>query len=622
MRMLRLAIIFPLSLLVACGKNSGEGVSLVTGSRDATLKTFDKQIFELNSRIDERNDSVGKGFNSVTGLVVERCLENTGVQFIYDPRAQVSYDENLTSEQIVNKLGIGVNLNIPLEISGIPISLSPEINYAKESSVTTLAKTAHITVNIKKGYNQIIQSNNANIYFIKDEFYNFLKQNSADFFNTCGDEVIVKQFLNAQLLITAKFRFTNEKVKKDFETAIGASLLNPFALFATDNGKPSAELSLDSNAKVEESDNKFSTFLSKVTNTFGKVSTESSGLTPSLKVKLSNMHEETLKNVTLSVKAIQLGGDPSRLPALVSSSCILSDSKSCESIFRVFQQYAAEDFPEQLRDKDSNDKSDKTKTFYAGDTEKVLYSTLPISNKNKQNIGKEIAKYLDSSLNFTQLKLNLRNDIKESFKKYLNAQDLISSNTFLQLAQDEIKLVKETKTIAENNLYGLFRFVNQCYSDTKKCQSEYTNNKAIFYKNFDENFDEIRAWSLLAATTANWQPIRYTIGFFNSDRMTQDFLMTSSFRGYSLFFIKYLDRERNKITSKNYNNISLSTSMRCHSWFSDSLGKLWLHEVQANTVLPVTDSITNACGAKASFAGTFNSDLSKLGQFYFEIWAQ
>ncbi len=98
--------------------------------------------------------------------------------------------------------------------------------------------------------------------------------------------------------------------------------------------------------------------------------------------------------------------------------------------------------------------------------------------------------------------------------------------------------------------------------------------------------------------------------------------MTSKFRGYNSFFIKYLDKNRNKIIIEKYGGIHLSTSFRCHDWLSDALGKVWLHEVNPNIVIPISDSITNACGSKATFASTHNSDLEKIGPFFLEIWAQ
>ncbi len=655
---------FTLIIFVACAKSSETNDSGMTHSRDVTVNSFNKDMVALNTKIDDRNDSIGKGYNSITGLSLERCLENDSSQFIYDANSNVSYEANLSSEQILNKLGIGVNLKIPIEVSGIPITLSPEINYAKESSVTNLSKTAHIKIDIKKGYNQIIKKDNASGYILRDDYFKSLKKNSAEFFNICGDEIIVKQHLKAQLFVTAKFTFSDVKVKKDFETGIGVSLPNPFVFFDKKDIKPEGVKVVTPQSSVANSQNntnsqtsatnkelqnvdtsintpeiqanpgsattqaepdssKFKTFITYIKDIFSKfVASDGAGLSAEFKAKLSLVNQQTLQNVTLTIKAIQLGGDPTKLPALVMSSCNLSDLKSCEIIFQTIQKYAAVDFPEQLNDSLNLSDNQANMKFYAGDNEKYLYANLPIFNKENQNISNEIGKYNDSSPNFTQLKINLRNDIRESFVKFLNAQDIKSSKSFNLLAHDEINLVNTTITNAENNLYALFRFVNQCYNDVIKCQMSYNNEKSTFYKEFDKNFNEIRAWQLIATSTANWQPVRYILGAFNSDRITQDFIMPSSLRGYSLLYIKFIDKDRNKITNQKYTGISLNTSFRCHNWLSDALGQVWLHEVSANSVIPITDSLINACGSKSSFACSFNSDLGKLGQFYLEVWAQ
>ena len=42
----------------------------------------------LNDRIDDRIDSIGRGFNSITGLIAERCFDNDAYNFIYEPSSK------------------------------------------------------------------------------------------------------------------------------------------------------------------------------------------------------------------------------------------------------------------------------------------------------------------------------------------------------------------------------------------------------------------------------------------------------------------------------------------------------------------------------------------------------
>ncbi|MGY3803815.1 hypothetical protein ACWNT8_07135 [Pigmentibacter ruber] len=610
--------------VIACSKTGGFNNPATNISREMIESSFPKEIIELNKTLDFRYDSVGKGFNSLTGTTSERCFENDSVQFIDAPASNITYEENLSSSQILSKIGIGINLNIPLQVTGGLITLSPEINYARDSSVSELSKTSHLVIEIKKGYNQIFIKDKINSFKMKDNYYKLVKQSLGEFFNTCGDEVIVKQFLKAQLFITAKYTFPDINVKKEFENAMGTSMFNPFIIFAKkEELKESISVpNLNAESKIEPKPRKLTEFLDALKKDYNVLFTEKgSGLSPEIKIKLNKISQKNLEKIFLSIKAIQLGGDPKKLPSFAVSACNLSDLKTCDSIFKLIQIYAANNFLDQLQDEKNLEQQNPEYKFYAGEFEKVLYSSIPIFSNDNININQDIEKYSDNSILFSQLKLNIRNDINDSFSKYLFAQEIKSAKSFNLLAKNEINLVNSTLSLAEKNLFNLMRFVRQCYSDTIKCQNEYSNSKNIFHQNFEKNFDDIHAWQLLASTSANWQPVRYVLGAFNSDRITQDFFVNSIFQGYSLFFFKYLDKDKNKVTVDKLPNVNLSTSFRCHSWLSDALGHIWLQEVYPNTVFPITENMLNICGTKASFSGSINSDLEKLGQFILEIWA-
>lgn len=603
-------------LLFSCGK-SPSGQNNPSQSNNTNKSTFSNDMKILNSKIDDRYDSVGKGFNSITGLVMERCLENDNVQFVLEPSSNISYEENLNSEQLLSKLGIGVNANIPLAISGVPLTFSPEVQYSNEHSSTSLARTAYLTIEIYKGYNQLGKKELNSEYKLKDIHYKSLKNSNSDFFNICGDEIVVKQRVKAQLLITAKFTFADLKTKSEFETAMGVSLPNPFNLILKKENTSPAE-SQEIKLEPVKKESKLNTVLSS----FKDVLKRSEGMSPSIKGKINTLKHETLQNISISIKAIQIGGNPSRLSGLLTSSCNLSEGGTCDVLFSSIQKYAAIDFPEQLKESLESNDPNTNKNFYLDNSERALYGNYIILGPDNKNVSNEITKYTDGSLEFTQLKLKVQKDIRSSFQNYLKGKNIQNSKSFNLLANDEIYLVNSTTDQAENNLYSLFRFLNKCFNDVKICQNDYVNNKKLFYKDFDKNFDDIRSWSLIASTQANWQPVRYVLGLFNSDRISQDFLMTSYLKGYSALFIKYLDKNRNKVTSEKFSGMNLATSFRCHDWLSDALGKEWLHEVSANVVIPISNSLTDACGSKSAFACTHNSDLEKIGQFFLEIWAQ
>lgn len=620
-------LIFSL-LTLSCGKVEQESnhTEENSGFRQEALKKFSSRMLDINNRIDERTDSVGKGYNSITGLIGERCLENEKAVFRLEPTSRVEYEENLSSQDLLNKLGIGVNANIPLEASGVPITLSPEMRYSREASSSSLARTVNVTVEFFKGYNELVKIDPNSEYKLKDIHYKSLIENSANFFNVCGDEIIVKQKAKALLLITAKFIFSNSKTKSEFEAAMGASIPNPFNFGGTSDSKSDANTSSDNDKKEDASKEKSESKINTVVNSLKdklspKSGGSSGGMLPEVKIKFSNLSQDTRKNIMIVLKATQLGGDPSKLPTLLGASCNLSDPGICDTLFSNIQKYASQDFPDQL--KETIDKKDENNKFYLGDTEKALYGSRTILSPDGKNISDSIIKYTDGSIEFTAFKIKVRTDVKTSFQNYLRAQDIATSKSFNLLANDEIKLVKNTQDLSENNLTGLFRFVNKCYADIKSCQSEYQSKRSLFYTDYDKAFDDIRAWTLIASDSANWQPVRYSfLGYWTSDRITGYFFKTSSLRGYNSFFIKYLDKDRNKITSAKYDGISLSTSFRCYSRFLDATGHKWLHEVEPNFIMQVSENIVTSCGSSNAFACTFNSNLSKLGHFTLQIWAE
>lgn len=634
-------------MLASCGKPNEGGNIQDNNFRKAILNQFSALMKDVNFRIDDRTDSIGKGFNSITGLAGERCLENEKSVFRFSPSARVDYEENLSSEQLLSKLGIGVNANIPISASGVPITLSPEMRYSKESGSTSLARTSNVTVEIIKGYNEITKVDPNSEYKLKDIHYKNLKAKSQNFFNACGDEIIVKQRVKALLLITAKFIFSDTKTKSEFEASMGASIPNPFNFGGKGSAKSSSteKKSDDKQAKSKEttndknknvaketdkenskeqkpSESKINTAINFVKDQLSSKGGSGGGMSPEIKVKFNNLSEEIRKNITIVIKATQLGGDPSRLPVLLSSSCTLSEPSTCDSLFTNIQQYASQDFPDQLGDiADYKDEASNNK-FYLGDTEKSLYGNLTILNPSGDDVSSQVSSYTDGSIEFSAFKLKVRKDVRTSFQNYLSSQDIQNSKSFKLLANDEISVVKNTQEISENNLSGLFRFINNCYRDIKVCQSNYDSSRKLFYTEYNKEFDNVRAWTLIGSAQASWQPVRYILGIFSSDRITSDFFTSSNLRGYSSFVIKYLDKDRNKITSDKYNGISLSTSFRCYNWFSDALGYLWLHEVNPNIVIPITSNLANSCGSKTAFACTHNSDLAKLGAFNIEIWAE
>jgi len=678
MKNLSSCIVISTFILVSCGKETEEKMNYLTEERKSVKDKFSEIMNDFNEKIDERTDSVSKGFNSITGLTADRCLENDNSKFIFEPNSRVSYEENLNSDQLQNKLGIGINATIPVQASGVPITLSPEMRYSIESSSSGLSRTANMTIEIIRGYNSLSASQNK--YFkLREEQYKNLKENKAEFFNSCGDEIIIKQKIKAQLLITAKFNFSDSKTKSEFEAAMGASIPVPFNLGGNQapasvpsptnptpvlpSSPPTNPSLIDSSnassrIRIAEPSSNYSDLEPGISSNRALVSNEinsrrievgikknlnatidllkdqllssngenkinpEAGMSPQIKVKFNNLSEETIRNISISIKAIQLGGDPTKLPTLLSATCKLSDPGACDSLFSSIQKYAAVDFPEQLKELPEASAEKTNNKYYLADTEKSLYGNFTILSPTGINISKDIIKYTDKSILFSNFKLLVRKDLRKNFQNYIRSQDIENSKSFKNLATDEIQLVKSTKEVSENNLYTTYRFLNSCFNDIKLCQHEYMERKKEFILDQDNLFDDIKPWTLISSTDAKWQPVRTFLGIHTSDRISIDFFYGSDLRGYTTFMIKYLDKNKNKITAKNYPRKDLSTSFRCATWWFDIGGKAWMRGVHPNNTYPISDHIVNLCEKRKISSVSQNSDLRDLDSFQLELWAE
>ncbi len=656
MKNARICIITLVTFSISCGKHSNEKEpenNFLSSYRATAKKKFSDIMSTLNDRIDDRIDSIGRGFNSITGLIAERCFDNDAYNFIYEPSSKIAYEENLTSDQLLSKLGIGVNATIPIQASGVPITLSPEVKYSLESSANSLARTSSITIEVIRGYNKIA-TKDSSFFKLKKEHYKILKKSKIDFFNTCGDEFIVKQNIKAQLIITAKFIFSDSKTKSEFETIMGASMPVPFNLGGRNGGnntRASDDNFLQPNTVTDANllprfrnriaephdlnekriSNQESNNTTKLNHALDDLKEEllltenesaTKGMSPELRVKVNQLSDSLKKNISISIKAIQLGGEPEKLPALLAANCKLSDPGECDNLFTTIQNYAAKDFPEQLKNTADPTNKENNKKYYLADTEKALYGNLTILDPLGNNISKDVLKLTAQSIEISKFKLQLRKDLRQNFQNYIRSQDIQNSQAYKYLANDEIKAVLETKENAENYLYTLFRFMNTCFVDINTCQKNYFEKNALISYVHNPIFDEIKTWSLVAISQAEWKRPRYFGPFFRSDRISEDFFEPFQLKGYSNFMIKFLDMHRNKITQEKFPVINLSSTLRCTTWCFDSYGKIWFQNLYPNKSYPVTDNLISQCKGKKIFSGTRNQDFEKLGVFMYEVWAE
>ncbi|WP_397601639.1 hypothetical protein [Silvanigrella sp.] len=201
--------------------------------------------------------------------------------------------------------------------------------------------------------------------------------------------------MKAQLLITAKFIFSDAKTKKDFETAMGVSIPNPFSIgnkktsndtLTITNITPSIS-SVGTQTDPPKSGRKLNSVILFLKNSLSELLKVAEGMSPSIKVKLNLLNQETLKNISISIKAIQLGGSSNKLNGIVNTSCRLSEPGTCDILFKNIQKYAANDFPDQLNETIDSSDANSNKKFYFGDTETALYRNLLILGSDKKMLA-------------------------------------------------------------------------------------------------------------------------------------------------------------------------------------------------------------------------------------------
>ncbi len=670
MRIFRTFYIFTALFITSCGKEKSDTPDSMSANRLKAFGTFSSNMQKANIDGDfNRLDSVGKGFKSITGVSANRCLENQTSYFTFDPSANIDYQTDLSQQQLLNKIGVGVSATIPVNVSGVPVTISPEAGYAREASVDNLSRTGTVTIKIVKGKYSLGKVNQANPYKLSDKYTQSLNNHSGEFFMLCGDKVITQQNAEASLVITTVFRFNNSQTKNTFDASLGAKIPIPFSFGGkkadlktgdkteskqVDSSPKTADASTNTNTKkVDASTNtdandqkpkgkiagiidkvKESGVIDKIKEMISPSKEGGGGMSPELKIKFSSMSQETLKNVSIEVKAIQIGGDPRDLPKIIASACSPADMNSCDKMFAEIQNYAANSFPAQLENISTYTDESSNNKFTRGGYVVAKYSDLEIIDSSGKLISESLNKYTQDSQSFISLKHDISEISQSIVTEYNFAQGIKNKSSYESLTIDEKETVVKAINITQRE-EELIQFVSDsCYQNKGSCQ-----NSLDEFKNRSKNQKEqahyltadlnsIKAWNLIASTEANWRPVRYVLGVYSSDRMTSDFFSPSNLRGYKKFFIKYVynngEKKGIKITKANSNGIRLNTSFRCYNWFSDAIGTLWLHEREPNETIDLGkgDELVNLCGSKTAFACTFNSDLQQISPFLIQLWAE
>ena len=174
--------------------------------------------------------AIFQGYHSMGYFFTEKCIDKN--KFIFPKNIEntiVSYEDNLKESDFRQKLNIGADIHVPMEV----VDVTAGINYSKQASVSKLSRSTTYYAYVKFGEskldieneNKLVIRNSFNSYFDAEgkliDPFNFIKK--------CGDELVTSQIFSSKLLITLKLNFESQIALNEFNTKVG-SVLNAFIL--------------------------------------------------------------------------------------------------------------------------------------------------------------------------------------------------------------------------------------------------------------------------------------------------------------------------------------------------------------------------------------------------------
>lgn len=418
--MKKLLLVTSLSIFVySCKKNNEV--------REKSLQQV-SQHYSIHDYSEPISGVIGKGYSSIEKNIKNKCLENVAYEFIPSGKSQVSFHNNLTVDELNDKLDMNVNGKLHSIQGDITLDTSFLNNLLTSDSSSTFTLIANVT----NGKNRLKKSNENSYGFKIADFYKkIFDKNQAEFIKVCGDEVIESQKLSAFLIITARLDFKNKSSKEKFESTIGADK-NIFE-----------EISMNINSS------------------------------------LNKLDENARKSIKVTITGTQLGGDFRQLQSILKKNvCNLAQIQQCSQIFETINEYFSNEFNNQL---DANNEN----VWVSSQLKSIPYSKIIILDDNNSYFSEKFNYGMD------YLKVsNKLSDLKEiNSKIYGNTHAALNSDKSKNFTADELHYYKINNKNSKNNINIIDDFLSECKNKKgiEQCVSTLENFMQQYFAQTDES---------------------------------------------------------------------------------------------------------------------------------------
>ncbi|WP_158999286.1 hypothetical protein [Pigmentibacter ruber] len=407
---LYLSIVIIASLtLISCSKKNSENSE--TSNTSSIQKTYLSNLLEHH---DSHTSIIGKGYNSVDKTIKNNCLDNTYHEFIQSGKSEVNFFNNLSSEELSEKLNINVNgkLHSPQGEVSIDSNFLNMLNTNEASSTVTLI------ANVTNGKNRLKRINEHSPGYKLNDFYkSIFDKSKAEFIKVCGDEIIDSQKLSAYLVITARIDFKNKATKDKFEAKVGG-------------GK----------------------------NIFEEIGVNASS-------SISNLDENTRKSIKITVAGLQLGGEFKQLQSILKKNvCNLNQVEQCSQMFDTINNYFSNEFMNQLDTKNEN-------SWIVSEIKSTPYSKLIILDDKLEYFSDQF----NYGLNYAKFSAKLSNIKEINSEAFKNIKKILSHEYYKHFSNDEKNYLSESLNSAQNNINMVDEYFSECNSSEsfKDCIRKY-----------------------------------------------------------------------------------------------------------------------------------------------------
>lgn len=414
------------SLFAACGKKETN----IVKSEDEKVLTSSYSQNLINKEL--HSSVIGKGFSSVDRTVKNSCLDNVFHEFIPNGKSQVSFFNNLSSDELSEKLNINTNGKItsPQGELTIDSSFLQMLNTNESSSTVTLI------ANVTNGKNRLRKTDETIPgYRINDFYKSIFDKKKSEFIKVCGDEIIESQQLSAYLIITARMDFKNKASKDAFELTIGANK-----------------------------------------NIFEEIGVSD-------KSSFSNLDDKIKKSIKITISGTQLGGDFKQLQSILkSNACNLNEIEKCNQIFETINNYFSHEFLNQL---DINDEN----AWITSEIKSIPYSKILILNEK----GEYFSDHFNFGLDYKKFSSNLSNIKVTNTSIYKNVKSLLDHEKSKHFSENELKYYSQNLTNSQNNINIIDEFFSDCDSSHSlhNCISKYNSYTNDIFSPVDETLKNI-----------------------------------------------------------------------------------------------------------------------------------